>query len=77
MKELIILKCGYCKNKFEKNPCGNFKYGEKRFCCYKCYNEFLKVIEKKKWEKIKDQFEYTKPKELKLQTLKKKYSKNI
>lgn len=57
MKEPIILKCGYCKNKFEINPCGNFKYGEKIFCSYKCYNAFLKKLESKKWEKIKDQFE--------------------
>lgn len=75
MKEPIILKCGYCKNKFERNPCGNFKYGAKRFCCYKCYNAFLKKLESKKWEKIKDQFEYTKPKELKTATLLRKHSK--
>lgn len=70
-----VYKCPICKEQFERNPCGNFKYGAKRFCSYKCYNAFLKKLESKKWEKIKDQFEYTKPKQLKSSTLKKKYGK--
>lgn len=57
-----IYKCGFCKNNFERNICGNYKSDNKVFCSYKCYNEFLKAIEKKKWEKIKDQFGYIKPK---------------
>ncbi len=70
-----VYKCPICKEQFERNPYGNYKAKGKIFCSYKCYNEFLKRIEKKKWEKIKGDFEYYQPKQLKSSTLKKKYGK--
>lgn len=46
-----VYKCPICKEQFERNPYGNYKAKGKIFCSYKCYNEFLKRIEKKEMGK--------------------------